>query len=565
MKTTLFSLLFLFPFTIFGQDFTIDFSVPADTMIYDFFMNDSVTVSNVQVNPGNFSMGFFDRGDTDFPIGAGIVLSTGHANDIPNPAPIFVSSGLQLVGDPDIDLATNNASHDAVWIEFDFVPSETQLLDFKYIFGSEEYPEFVGSEFNDAFLFLVSGPGFNGIYSNNAENTAMIPGDTIPVTINNVNQNVNTVFYEDNSSSNTIVFDGVTTLLPANFTVEQGITYHAKIVIADVADGAFDSGIFLGYNSLGNIDSLVPPTTASFTVTQTGELIIENKSKYATHFEWDFGNGQTSDLKHPAPVQYDEPGMYEVSLTTSNYCCTNTFTQSIEIKDFVLSLSVDVLNHVSCFGGDDGAVQVDISGGTGAYEVIITPAVADLNNIPAGTYTLTIQDGEEEISTTFTIEQPDVISVVESITNSEEGQSNGSISIDIAGGVAPYSILWSTGETTTTIENLEPGQYEVEVTDANDCVWNVIYEVGTLVAVFESTFESFGLRPNPASTWLYMEDVPSSITRVFITSSDGNAVIQEKQIINENSIDISSLNAGLYILVLEDNDGKIYRAKFVKI
>ena len=252
MKTNILICLLAFPFSLFSQGITVDFSVPADTMIYDFFQNDSVTISNVNVISNGLDLAFFDKGNTDFLIGAGIVLSTGFADQIPNPSYMFASIGLGLAGDSDIESIDGFASFDAVTIEFDFVPTNNQLLDFKYIFGSEEYPEFVNSAFNDAFLFLVSGPGITGPYSNNVKNTAMIPFEDIPVTINTVNDQSFSQYYVDNTFGTDIVFDGYTTLLPANFMVQQGETYHAKIVISDVSDGVFDSGIFLGYNSLGN-------------------------------------------------------------------------------------------------------------------------------------------------------------------------------------------------------------------------------------------------------------------------------------------------------------------------
>jgi PKD repeat protein len=565
MKTSALLLILILPISIFSQGFTVDFSVEPDTMIYDFFQNDSVTVSNVEVITGGYDIAFFDKGDSDFPIGAGIILSTGLAEEVPNPASEFVTASLNLGGDVDIDSVTGIPSNDAVTIEFDFVPSENQLLDFKYIFGSEEYPEFVNSSFNDAFLFLISGPGINGTYSNNAINTATIPGEDVDVTINNVNDGSFSEYYIDNMNSTYIVYDGITTLLPANFMVEQGVTYHAKIVIADVGDFAYDSGIFLGYNSLGNVDSLVPPTVFSLQV-ENGNLFIENDSKYATEYQWDFGNGFTSSEKHPDPVVYSEIGTYIVQLTTTNYCCTNTYTETIEITNTSLSANAQILQNVSCFGGSDGQVTFDIQGGEAPYNIEIEPSIADLMNIPAGSYGYTITSANNEsVDGTFMITEPEELVASETLEDSVEGENNGSISLNITGGVNPYDILWSTNETTESIENLPAGIYTVEVTDANNCSWTGSFEVKSVVSVKNEAFIDFGLTPNPSVHSINLIDIPTNISKAHFININGQKEEITSQLINSSQLNISHLKPGFYLIELSDSKGNNYRARFIKI
>lgn len=67
-------------------------------------------------------------------------------------------------------------------MEFDFVPA-TDNISFNYVFGSEEYPEYVCSQFNDVFAFFISGPGIVGL-----QNIAIVQGTAnMPVAINSVN------------------------------------------------------------------------------------------------------------------------------------------------------------------------------------------------------------------------------------------------------------------------------------------------------------------------------------------------------------------------------------------
>ena len=130
------------------------------------------------------------------------------------------------------------------------------------MFGSDEYPEYSPSTFNDAFGFFLWGPGISGPYPlagyPNGQNLAIIPGTTIPVTINNLGPGAGQypAFYTNNlggvAYGNALQYDGTTTLLSANATVQCGATYHIKLAISNVGDQAFDSGVFLQANSFSS-------------------------------------------------------------------------------------------------------------------------------------------------------------------------------------------------------------------------------------------------------------------------------------------------------------------------
>lgn len=148
--------------------------------------------------------------------------------------------------------------HNKAVLEFDFVP-QGDSVKFKYVFGSEEYPNYVCSSFNDVFGFFLSGPGINGTYSNNAVNLAVIPGTNTEVAINTVNDVAgggqcsspcpcNSQYFVNNytapvDSNNSI--NGLTVTLQAEYEVNCGDTYHIKMAIADAGDGILDSYVFL--------------------------------------------------------------------------------------------------------------------------------------------------------------------------------------------------------------------------------------------------------------------------------------------------------------------------------
>jgi hypothetical protein len=206
-----------------------------------------VTVSDVVYTGGNQQAGRFSGlGAVGFD--AGIVLSTGQAIDVVGPNELD-DTGALLGGPGDSDLDTivaPNLTEDASVLEFTFVPS-TDTVSFDYVFASEEYTEFVDSEFNDVFAFYVNG-----------SNCATIGTD--PVSVNSINPGRNAESYRDNRTDPTAIdteFDGLTTVLTCTATVDAGAANTLKLAIADTSDQDLDSAVFLRASSL---QAQLPPT-----------------------------------------------------------------------------------------------------------------------------------------------------------------------------------------------------------------------------------------------------------------------------------------------------------------
>lgn len=206
-----------------------------------------VSVSNATFNCAATAIGSFN-GTSSLGFSSGIILSSG---DISLASPNTNSGSAQLCnnspGEDDLTSLAGATTYDACALEFDVIPL-CDTIKFKYVFGSEEYPEWVPSDpqsgFNDAFAFFISGPGISG-----QQNIALIPGTSTDVTIYNVNDNNNSQYYVENLGS-TIEYDGHTVVLTASTVVQSCQTYHMKIVIADAGDCAWDSGVFLEAGSL---------------------------------------------------------------------------------------------------------------------------------------------------------------------------------------------------------------------------------------------------------------------------------------------------------------------------
>ncbi len=222
-----------------------------------------VTVSNVTLTGHPAMTGFFNNlGATNINIDSGIVLTNGRAKTVGAAGPFGmdgdgVASAINVdafntwnfPGDPDITAIVNEQTFDACVLEFDFLPLGDSIR-FNYVFSSEEYTDFSCTEYNDAFAFFISGPGITGL-----KNIALIPNTTLPVTINNINENFCALFpqyFINNEPNRFFTHNGHITVFTAKEKVQPCQTYHLKLVIADVSDDDLDSGVFLQAGSLSS-------------------------------------------------------------------------------------------------------------------------------------------------------------------------------------------------------------------------------------------------------------------------------------------------------------------------
>lgn len=265
MKTVTSCLIFLgllFPAAMYAQSFSVTDSFTVNQMLGQLF-GAGVSISNVSIQGDTSSaIGYFTGGSAALGIPEGVILSTGNALAADDSGS-FANGILNTPGDPDLSALTGSISHDAFVLEFD-IQSSCDTIVIEYVFGSEEYPTFVGS-FNDAFAFWITGAGYPSM-----TNIALVPGTATPVSINTVNNSMgctNCQYYVSNDPSVTpVAYGGYTTPLQAIATVIPDSTYHVKLAIADMLDQVFDSGVFLrrkGVCANASLVSIANATPAS--------------------------------------------------------------------------------------------------------------------------------------------------------------------------------------------------------------------------------------------------------------------------------------------------------------
>ena len=180
------------------------------------------------------------------------------------------------------------------------------------------------------------------------------------------------------------------------------------------------------------------------------------------------------------------PNNYSVTAMDANGCTTTIATSITQPQAIAATTQV---SPVSCFGGADGIISLLASGGVGNFVYAVNGGAGQQSNIfsnlAAGSYTLIVTDGNScTFSINDTMTQPDLLVATSLVQNVLcNGQSNGSVTVAVTGGVAPYQYVWNTGDTISSVLNIAQGNYSVVVTDLNGCTTQLAATVSQPTAI----------------------------------------------------------------------------------
>lgn len=257
-------------------------------------------------------------------------------------------------------------------------------------------------------------------------------------------------------------------------------------------------------------------------------------------FIWSNG-AATEDLNNLSP------GQYCVTITDSKGCVSEQFCFSVNEPDS-LQLSASITN-VSCFGGNDGAIDISVSGGTAPYSFSWSNGLTteDISGLEAGLYTIVVTDANGcTASETYYVRTLNFLILSVGITEPLCNEADGSATVSITGGDAPYDINWSNGGTGATISNLPAGSYGVTVTDANGCSASTTADISNV-----GTPEISGVVTNTlCGSAVGAIDISIAGVFQFIWSN------------GSTTEDISNLAAGAYSVTATDSTGCVSVATF---
>ena len=234
-------------------------------------------------------------------------------------------------------------------------------------------------------------------------------------------------------------------------------------------------------------------TVTGLTVTQPDDIVITAATTPITCYG---ANDASITLTvtggtGPYQAQWDNlaTGLYQNNLAAADYNilitdsngCTKTIVVSIpEAPIFTIN---PVVVNISCYGANDGSVNLNLVGGIQPiYLTWSDGSTAGLvrNNLPPGTYTVTIVDSKPcTITRTFIIVEPQPLVLSANVQNALDcnDANSGAINLLVSGGTPPFTYSWTNGTTSEDLTNIPAGNYAVVVTDSRGCTKSAQYSV----------------------------------------------------------------------------------------
>ena len=441
-------------------------------LINNVLLGNGVTVTNVTFQGDtNAQFGFFrDLQTSIIGLDSGIVLCTGDINElVPGGTPPFVLPTPNIKNNDLLTIAnsvpgllnitppfTVDSVNNVALIDFEFVP-ESDTVEFRFVFGSEEYPDytttppsggFINRPFNDVFGFFISGPGITGPYSSppkftgGSQNVAFIPGTNpqIPITVSSVHNGgptpggtvppLNSSFFVPGDVNN-VNLNGFTVPLTARLAVQACDTFNIRLAIGDGDDRSLTSAVFLEARSFSSPNVKVSAVPLLYNLNADGNL-YENCGSVSLAFR------RFNDIANQRIVKF------KISGTAQNGIDYSFVPDSVIFQpgDQFAGISFNIFN--------DGIIE-------GMETMVI--------GIQPDTIGCVIQDST---STTLEILDPVAIQVVSDSINADCLADTLFISKPILQGVEPFNFVWSTGDTVDTLVFTPPSDstFFVTITDA---------------------------------------------------------------------------------------------------
>ncbi|WP_275982513.1 PKD domain-containing protein [Aquiflexum gelatinilyticum] len=266
--------------------------------------------------------------------------------------------------------------------------------------------------------------------------------------------------------------------------------------------------------------------------------------------DWDFGSNATS-------FENVGPGTYTVTVEDQAGCIVS---ESVNIVDAPLFKVSSEVTQITCFGEQNGAIELNIEGGNEGVNIRWDNGqeLPGIFNLGPGNYGVTVTKfGTCPVRREFTIIQPDPL-VLESVVTdalSCDNPQSGNILVNVAGGTPPFTFKWSNGSTQQNLINLSSGPYSLEVTDANGCITEGQFQIKRPAPIEVVTVRNTKIVCEPrAITEEFNISITGGVPPYSIQWSNGS--------VEDDGLKMSTRQPGLYLLSITDAVGCSFNESF---
>jgi Zn-dependent metalloprotease len=275
-------------------------------------------------------------------------------------------------------------------------------------------------------------------------------------------------------------------------------------------------------------------------------------------YQFNWNNGEVSE-----DINGLDEGEYSVLITDANLC---TLRDTTVVTQPAAPLATSITTQdVSCFGGNDGMIDLTVTGGTTPYRFDWDNGGTseDLSGLTVGKYRVTVTDTNGcIIADSATLFEPTDLVITTGSAPSVSDAPNGRVWVMADGGTPPYTILWNTGksEDADTVHQVSIGVYVVQVTDDLGCV-----KTDTIEVERAPDREEISLWPNPTTGKVLITELASLglYEPITIEVWDMQPQLQMSvQIVGMESYNLQlfeSLQNGMYQIKLINSRGIEYR------
>jgi ELWxxDGT repeat protein len=327
------------------------------------------------------------------------------------------------------------------------------------------------------------------------------------------------------------------------------------VSIKDSLENIFTTQIILSQPSEISVEFMTSPEVAYKKNGKTETKVIGGTPPYT--YLWNTGDSSPN-------LQFLYAGTYTVTITDQNNCVVSSSTTIQRISEFPLSLDVNIIQNIKCYGDQTGVIEARPFGGLPPYlyQWSNGAEVYKIEQLPSGTYKITVTDSLSQTSVKeLFLNQPDSLTISIQSFPETGNQINGSIEAEVVGGIPPYTFLWNTMDTGNQLNNMASGMYSVTVTDSNNCKATgsgVIEKLSASEEILPCSFYNF----NATNNILVIHECQGSFSyKIFDISS--KEIFSGSSLTNKIS-DVSFLAKGVYFITFYNKNNKeVFAGKII--